>query len=234
MMDHSAFMTREFYGAFGLALAALLPIINPLGGAPVFLTMTPGASDKVRAMLARRIAMHSTLLLLAAIAGGPSLLAFFGVSLPVIKIAGGLLVITNGWRMLYSESSQSSSPDTKLVSNAPAWNHVDIETRSFFPLTFPLTVGPGSISVAVTISANAGALVPLQLAAQMAGGLAGVLVAGLAIYLCDRYVSHLVRILGDTGSVVLLRMSAFILLAIGVQIMTDGIVGRFHLEGLLQ
>jgi multiple antibiotic resistance protein len=213
-------VTRELLGALGLALAALLPIINPIGNAPIFLSLTPDASDEDRAVMARRIAINSTLLLVAVMAGGSHVLVFFGLSLPVIQIAGGLLVVANGWRLLTADDSHAHSADAKLVDTA--------QTRIFLPLTFPLTVGPGTISVAIAVSANTRA------PAQVAGVLVGIVVAGLSIYWCYRYASRVIHLLGDTGSVVFLRLAAFILLSIGVQILTDGIVGRFHLEPLMK
>ena len=209
--------------AIALAVATLLPIINPIGSAPVFLSMTPGASEQARSALARAIARNSVLLLLVAMLGGSYVLNFFGLSLPVIKIAGGLLVISTGWSLVRADQS----PDAGLVASSPAWNAEEIASRSFYPLTFPLTVGPGTISVAITLGAGARVSGSTEIF-HLAGLLVGVVLVTVAIFLSYRYAYRLIQVLGTTGSLVLLRMSAFILLSVGVQIFSDGLSQRFH------
>jgi len=213
-----------FFRTIALVLAAMLPIVNPLGSAPIFLSMTPGASSDARATLARRVATNSFLMLTAAMLVGSYVLSFFGLSLPVIKIAGGLLVISTGWHLI----SADQSPDAELVNKAPAWGAEEIASRSFYPLTFPLTVGPGSISIAITL--GAGTQVPgTSPLVAVTGIFVSIILLSLAVYFSYRYASRLLYLLGDTGTVVFLRLSAFILLSIGVQIFCDGIAGRFRL-----
>jgi multiple antibiotic resistance protein len=207
-----------------LAIAGLLPIVNPPGCAPVFLSMTPGASDATRTLLARRVAVNGSLLLVGAMLIGSHVLGFFGLSLPVVKIAGGLLVIATGWRLVNSEGTSESA------SMAPGvkWAADEITRRSFYPLTFPLTVGPGSLSVALTLGAGAGgSQVPLWLG--VSGEVLGIAVVGVTIYLCYRFAGNVMAMLGATGTAVLLRMSAFILLAVGVEILCNGLGERFAL-----
>ena len=211
-----------FLSAVALALAALLPLINPPGVAPIFLSMTPGVSESVRADLAHRIARNSFVLLVAAMLVGSYVLIFFGLSLAVVKIAGGLLVIATAWHLIRAEES----PDSTLVALPPAPTTAEIAGQSFYPLTFPLTIGPGSISVAVTLGAG----VRVRDVADVwgvLGAVAGIVLVSCAVYLCYRFASRLLRVLGGTGTVVLLRLSAFILLSVGVQIFCDGLVERF-------
>lgn len=204
-----------------LAFAALLPIINPAGLAPIFLSLTPGVSDSVRTALARRIAWNSFVLLVGALLVGSYVLILFGLSLAVVKIAGGLLVISTAWHLVRAEQS----PDLGIVASSPA--SVDrLAHQSFYPLTFPLTIGPGSISVAVTLGAGvrAGDLPDVT---SVLGAMTGILLVSSAVYLCYRFAARLLAALGRTGTVVVLRLSAFILLAVGVQILCDGLVERF-------
>jgi multiple antibiotic resistance protein len=210
--------------SIALILGALLPIINPLGTAPIFLSMTPGASDQARSALARRIARNSCLMLVAAMLVGSYVLNFFGLSLAVVKIAGGLLVIATGWHLIRSDES----PDAKIVPTAPAWGAAEIASRSFYPLTFPLTIGPGSISVAITL--GAGTRRPgMPVLLGVAGGSIGIIIVGFAIFFSYRYAARLLHLLGHTGTSVFLRLSAFILLAIGVEIFCDGLAERFQI-----
>jgi len=212
----------DFVGTVMFALATLLPIINPPGVAPIFLSMTPGASDATRATLARRIARNSCVLLLVAMSAGSYVLMFFGLSLAVIRIAGGLLVIATAWHLIRAEEV----PEPAIVT-APSTSALDsVESRSFYPLTFPVTIGPGSISIAVTLGAGV-RLDAARSTTSVLGAAAGIVVVSLAVYFCYRFASRIVRVLGGSGTVVLLRLSAFILLAVGVQILCDGLIERF-------
>src|SRR5262245_5161894 len=133
-------ITTLFIKTVLFVMAALLPIMNPPGNAPVFLSLTGGASEKVRALIARRVGRNAFFLLLAAMLIGSYVLAFFAISLPVVKVAGGLLVISTGWNLLVTEEQ---SPGTHAVSTASsAWGLDRVANKAFYPLTFPLTVGP--------------------------------------------------------------------------------------------
>ena len=211
-----------FIGAIMFALATLLPIINPPGAAPIFLSMTRGASDAVRATLAARVARNSCVLLLVAMIAGSYVLMFFGLSLAVIRIAGALLVIATAWQLL----SADEPPDSTILAAAPAAPLDPVASRSFYPLTFPVTIGPGTISVAVTLGAGVRLDAPRSPAAVL-GAVAAIVAVSLIVYLCYRFASRLARVLGGGGTVVLLRFSAFILLAVGIKILSDGLVERF-------
>jgi multiple antibiotic resistance protein len=211
-----------FVGVVVLALAALLPIINPPGLAPIFLSMTPGASDAARTTLAARIARNSFVLLIGATLVGSYVLMLLGLSLAVVKIAGGLLVISTAWRLTRAEQS----PDSTIVATTPARSAEHIASDSFYPLTFPLTVGPGSISVAVTLGAGVRTHDVTDVTSTV-GAVVGIVLVSVAVYYSYRFASRLLGVLGGTGTVVLLRISAFILLSVGVQILCDGLVERF-------
>ena len=215
-----------FVRVVAFTVAALLPIINPIGGAPIFLSTTPGASESTRRAMARRIALDSLILLVSAMLVGSYVLLFFGLSLAVVKIAGGLLVLTSGWQLLRAEAS----PDSRLASTqaiAPLDDR-QARSRSFFPLTFPLTVGPGSLSVALTLGATTRVQGATPLTSVLGTAL-GLVIVVVTIYVCYRFATAVLNKLGDTGTIVLLRLSAFILVAIGVQIFCDGVIEEFHI-----
>jgi multiple antibiotic resistance protein len=199
-----------------LVFAALFPIVNPVGGAPVFLAMTRGLDAPGRAALARRIAINAFLLLLGSMLAGSYVIEFFGLSVPVIQIGGGVLVCSVAWDLLRSEDIEPAAPPLAGASGA------QLAAKAFYPMTLPLTVGPGSISVAITL----GAQVPRQLrsfAIALAAGTLGAFLLAATIYVLFRHAERLTRALGTTGTSVLLRLSAFILLCIGVQIVWSGV-----------
>src|ERR1700693_2197003 len=142
---HNAFIglaTNAF-----LVVGALFPIVNPLGNTPIFLMLTRGLSGQGRTALARRIAINGLLLLVASLFIGTHILAFFGISLPVVQVGGGLVVISTGWGLLKRSDDDEGAADP---SRQPC-NETNYLRQAFYPLTLPLTVGPGSISVAITV-----------------------------------------------------------------------------------
>ena len=201
-------------------VAALLPIVNPLGGAPIFLAMSADLPPEARHRLATVVARNAFLLMAAALLIGSYVLAFFGISLPVVRVAGGLVVVSAGWRLLHADEPEAERP---TIGVAEAWQR-ELKRRGFYPLTFPLTVGPGSISVAITLGARAAdSRVPTVVSAL--SDLAALAIVALCVYLSYRFATRLIAALGETGSTVFLRLSAFVLLCVGVGILWGGIVG---------
>lgn len=201
-----------------LALAALMPIVNPLGSAPIFLSMTADLPTLARRRLSRQVAWNSFLLLTAAMLVGSHVLRLFGISVPIVRVGGGLLVIANGWRLLNGDSA----PATPKAAVVDAWER-EIARRAFYPLTFPLTVGPGSISVAITLGAGISGRPTTSGVIDALTVLVGVALVALSVYLSYRFASRLIASLGDTGAEVFVRLSSFILLCVGVGIMWGGL-----------
>lgn len=196
-----------------LAFATLFPIVNPLGIAPIFLSLTRDLSHLERRRLARQVATNGLLLLLASLVLGDVVLAFFGVSIPVVQIAGGLVVATMGWRLLQAPDEDQESRTTE--------NFAAMESKALYPLTLPLTVGPGSISVAITLGANfPSTRQPFVWDAISTA--VGLCLVAVSIYVCFAYADRVSQRLGKRGLAVVMRLSAFILLCIGVQIMWNG------------
>ena len=200
-----------------LVVGALFPIVNPIGNTPIFLSLTRGLSERGRAVLARMVALNGLVLIVTSIFIGTHILAFFGISLPVVQVAGGLIVISTGWSLL----RQSSDGDDDHASNREC-NEADYARQAFYPLTLPLTVGPGSISVAIAVGANRpeGSQWRWPLTAGM---LLGSLLVAVSIYLSYRFAERLGRTLGDSAMNVIIRLTSFILVCIGVQIMWNGL-----------
>jgi multiple antibiotic resistance protein len=206
-----------------LVIAALFPIVNPVGNAPFFLALTADQDARERGVLARKVAINGFFLLLAAIFIGDYVLHFFGVSLPIVQISGGLVVATLAWRLLNKDDVEHAAPAAHTVGQGT-------ETRAFYPLTLPLTVGPGAISVAITIGANfPSTLQPFV--ADALSAVVGAFVVCVTTYLCFRYSERLTKALGPSGTAVVMRLSAFILVCIGVQILWNGIDALFGISG---
>ncbi len=201
-----------------LILSALFPIVNPLGGSPIFLTLTRDYSAQARRALARRVAMNSFFLLVCSCLIGTHILTFFGISLPVVQVGGGLIVISTGWAMLNRSDDDDDNREGKVRKKITSR---DDFRNAFYPLTLPLTVGPGSISVAITLGAN----VPRHHGWNYSGLLAvfiGCIIISVSIFLCYGFSDRLARAIGATAMGVIMRLSSFLLVCIGVQILWNG------------
>lgn len=213
---------HESLSVFVIVFATLFPVINPLGGAPIFLNLTQDCSVEVRKKLARSISTNSFVMLIVAMLVGPQLLLFFGISLPVLKVAGGLVVAVMGWNILNDGSSKSSNKD----GDASGINDSTAIKSVFYPLTLPLTVGPGSLATVIALVVNNKKSTGFDIANELSaivGALLGICAVTLSIYVAYREASRIKRVLGENGTNVLMRLFAFILLAIGIQIMWGGI-----------
>ena len=199
---------------FFLTLSALFPIVDPLSGSPLFLALTEADSPETRRALSWRVAWNSLFLMIGSYYIGAQVLKFFGVSLPVVQVGGGFVVVSMAWGMLMGDEEVHDVARKNVQTS-------DEFRRAFYPLTLPLTVGPGSISVAVTIGANSTHRYGFHIAIILAALVAMILVA-VSIFLCYGFADRLARILGKTAMTVVVRLSSFLLLCIGVQIMWNG------------
>jgi multiple antibiotic resistance protein len=201
-----------------LVVGALFPIVNPIGGTPIFLSLTRGLSSRGRTILARMIALNGLALILTSIFIGTHILSFFGISLPVVQVGGGLVVISTAWALL----RQPNGDETPENTAGPGCNEADYSRQAFYPLTLPLTVGPGSISVAIAVGANRpeGSEWRWPL---IGGMLLGSALISASIYLSYRFAERIGRTLGDSVMNIIIRLSSFILVCIGVQILWNGL-----------
>jgi len=200
-----------------LVYLALLPIVNPLGMAPIFAEMTLGYSESIRRTVAMRVAGNGVALLVASLFIGGYILQFFGISLAAVQVGGGLLVTFSGWQIL----NKTSDLRDKQIEGPPSSQ--EILSQAFYPLTMPLTVGPGSLAVALTLGSNLHTETHLELIFSALSAVIGILFIGLTIFLCYWFSEGLQRLLGPTGTSILIRLSAFILICIGVQIVFNGL-----------
>src|ERR1700726_4873834 len=201
-----------------LVLVALFPIVDPLGGSPFFLALTREYAPEARKALSWRIAMNSFFLLIGSYFVGTYVLAFFGISLPVVQVGGGLLVISTGWTLL----RQPGDDQTPEADAQRACHEADYSRQAFYPLTLPLTVGPGTISVAITVGANRPEGSELRWP-LIVGMVLGAALISASIYLSYRFAERIGRTLGDAAMNIIIRLSSFILVCIGVQILWNGL-----------
>ncbi len=205
-------------GSFLVALPALFSIVNPFGGALIYHQVTVERDRAERVALAWRVASYSAIVMLSSLWIGAWLMSFFGVSIEALRVAGGLVVAASAWEMLsYSQQTESR----KQEQAAPAAGAADV---AFFPLTMPFTTGPGTISVAIALSASRPST-GVELVPFFAGLSAAALVVAISVGICYASADRVVTLLGPARARVLNRLSAFLLLCIGVQILLTGLQG---------
>ncbi|HTZ58188.1 MAG TPA: MarC family protein [Acidobacteriaceae bacterium] len=207
-----------------LVVAALFPIVNPLGSAAIFVNMVGPIAAATQRLLSRKIAIYSFFLLLGSLLWGVHVLTFFGIAIYAVQIGGGLVVAATGWSLLQQDTG---------LAKATAPNDDQILETAFYPFTLPITVGPGSISVAITLGAH----LPQELHERslfsprvLIAAISGIILICAIIYICYRYARKAEALLGRSGTSVVMRLSSFILLCIGVQIIASGI--KAYLEAL--
>ncbi len=211
----------DFIKNLVVTFITLFPIVNPIGDAPIFLSLTRRYPESIQKILASKIAIYGFAILVISLLVGSEILAALGVKLFVVQLAGGLVVAATGWNLLNQQSADSSTENVEPATLQDAMEH------AFFPLTLPLTVGPGCISIAITLGAHlrrqTGPGFDHGYPRRLLAALTGMLLICITVYICYANAERLVIRLGKSGTDILMRLSAFVLLIIGVQIMWNGL-----------
>ncbi len=214
---------KEFTDFILGSLAALFPVIDPIGSVPIFLVLTAGVPESLRRSYAKRIALNVVILLVCSLLVGGGILRFFGISLEVVRIAGGIVVFHAAWNAMNSESKLSDveNQDAMQKVRQQASQHQDI---SFIPMTIPMLAGPGAIAVALGLAAEASRGVEVvKTASNLAAIAVAIALIGLIIYIALRTSTLLLKWLGASGIHALSRLLGLFVMAIGVQLILSGL-----------
>ncbi|MGB3767303.1 MAG: MarC family protein [Phormidesmis sp.] len=210
---------KEFTDFILGSLAALFPVIDPIGSVPIFLVLTAGVPEALRRSYAKRIALNVVILLVSSLLVGGGILRFFGISLEVVRIAGGIVVFHAAWNAMNSESKLSDIDNQDVIHKADG--HKDI---SFMPMTIPLLAGPGAIAVALGLAAEASrGAESLKTVSNLAAISVAIALIGLIIYIALRTSTLLLKWLGASGIHALSRLLGLFVMAIGVQLILNGL-----------
>jgi multiple antibiotic resistance protein len=209
-------MPSDLSSAFLLAFPALFSIVNPIAGAFIFGEVTGDRSHADRVRLARLVGFYSLLVMLGALWCGPYVLSFFGISLAALRVAGGVVLSLWAWGLLTAPEKREAH---KQEQAAPAEGADDI---AFYPMTLPFTTGPGTIAVAIALGATrpttGGSAIPFYIGVTLAAAAMAVV-----IWVSYRFADRLPRLMSVGARRAVTRLSAFLLLCIGVQILITGI-----------
>jgi multiple antibiotic resistance protein len=212
------------WNSFLIAFSVLLPLINPLGSALVFLGLAGDAPPKVFRSLARRIAINNIIFLAVIELLGATILNFFGISLPIVQLSGGIVIAAMGWGLLNERSPGANSrnkAEETGVRTEPDTKH--LEEGVFYPFTFPITSGPGTLVGLLTLTAHISNQVLTQNILAHAGVFLAVVVISVLCYFCYAYAPKITRAISPSTAHGILRVVAFILFCIGIQIAWNGL-----------
>ncbi|WP_313336541.1 MarC family protein [Comamonas sp.] len=205
--------------SFWLLVVTVVPALSPIGISVFFLALTEGASKELRQSMATRIALQTSVLMVFFMLFGAIILNLFSLSIDVVRLGGGLLLAVIGWNMINAKPNEElQEKPTQSLSPESA------RLLTFYPLTFPLSFGPGTLAATITVSvavldSESNAVV----AANLLGAVAGCLVAGSTVLICYRYADRILKPLGKSGVMVFLNFSAFILMCLGIQVAWGGL-----------
>jgi multiple antibiotic resistance protein len=199
-------------------IAALFPVVDPIGSVPIFLVLTTGIPASLRNRYALNIARNVVVLLIGTLLVGGSVLRFFGVSLAVVRIAGGIVVFHAAWKAMNSDPKLNAVDNQDVALRLD--EHKDI---SFMPMTIPLLAGPGAIAVALGLAAQAGSDFSVSTAMNLLAIAAAIGLIGLVIYLSLRSSTLLLKVLGASGIQAMSRLLGLFVMAIGVQLILNGL-----------
>ena len=204
-------MIAEILILVGATIGTLLPVANPFSTAPVFATLAARFSPERRAQQANMAAVYMSAVLLVALFAGALVLTFFGITIPVMRIAGGILIARVGLGMSNPDPEQNVSDDSKREAKT-------MQDIAFTPIALPLLSGPGSIAVTIGMATHADGL------GEYLGIAAGIIcVAGISLVVL-RASDKVAEFLGVTGMTVLTRLMGFLLICIGVQFVLTGLL----------
>lgn len=212
------------WSAFFIAFSVLLPLINPVGSALVFLGLVGNAPSAVYHSLARRIAIANVIFLGIFELLGSTILNFFGISLPIVQLAGGIVISAIGWGVLNQNDSGASVRSKQEESgDRAATEFDDLRQKIFYPFTFPITSGPGTLVGLLTLSAHVSGRTVTDHVLSHLGVFLAVVVLSIIIYFCYAYAPKVTSKIAPSTAHGILRVIAFILLCIGVQIAWNGL-----------
>jgi multiple antibiotic resistance protein len=210
--------------SFLLAFTALLPLINPVGSALIFLGLVGDESMVVYRHLARKIAFATVIFLLVIEFLGSLLLSFFGISLPIVQVTGGIVIAATAWSLLFeNDASVNTRKKNEEIAGSGSEDHGDLDGKIFYPFTFPITAGPGTLVVMLTLSARVSNKGLPGTFAGHAGIVIAAIVLSASVYFCYSYAPKLIKAVSPSTVHGILRVIAFILMCIGVQIAWNGI-----------
>jgi multiple antibiotic resistance protein len=202
-----------------IGFLSLFPAVNPVGSAFIVDPLLAGLDLYEKRRAAKKVALYCFAICTVSALVGSWILKLFGISIPIVQLAGGIMICRMGWQLLTSDDAIKGKKETEQ----PERKAGDIDNILFYPVAFPMTTGAGTISVLLTLSAHEDEKNLLSHFFNLGALFIAILLMCLLIYICYANTPRLIRRLGPRGEQIVNRLSAFLVFCIGMQIASSGI-----------
>ncbi len=219
----------DFIHAVTLGFIALFPVVNPIGTAFVINPFFEGVSQKERTGYVRRIAFMVFYFSTAIIFTGHWILELFGISVDVVRVAGGIVIFMLGWNMLSGKDDPSSKVDTGNDDNSPPARKHNVASMLLYPITFPMTAGAGAISVLLTLSSHSANKGTGGYILNMGATLLSVALICIVTFFIYANTNKIIERLGSKNKVVAEKIFAFLIMCVAIDIASTGLIQLFNL-----
>ena len=215
-------MEFDFYSFIHLVFAgfiALFPVINPIGGAFIISPYFSGLNQQERLNAIKRITLYAFSICFFTLLTGHWILELFGITIPIIQVAGGAMICKTGWDFL---SPPQKNEEQKSTNEGENLSH-RIDSKLFYPITFPLTTGAGTIAVLFTLSAHGASKNISQYLLNTSAILIAVTAMCFLVFICYVNANRLINYLGSEREKIINNIMAFLIFCVGLQIAVEGI-----------
>lgn len=213
---------HSFLHLLFIGIIALFPVVNPIGSAfivnPYFTDLT--RSEKRQAV--KKITLYAFFICTVSLFAGHWILELFGISIPIVQLAGGIMICKMGWGFLSSDKKEDRT-ETNAGHQAVTTGYKNIEDKLFYPITFPVTTGAGTISVLFTLSAHSATVDKMNYLINTSAILLSIIVMCVLIYIFYLNTKKIIHYLGSNGEKIVNRITAFLIFCVGLQIAITGI-----------
>jgi multiple antibiotic resistance protein len=216
-IDYHAFVHLVFIGSI-----ALFPVVNPIGSVFMVSPHFSSLSDAEKKRAVKKITLNAFFLCLTFLFAGHWILQLFGLSIPVIQLAGGIMICKMGWQSISSD--KTNQPPAAKTEAVPTEKFTDVEGKLFYPLTFPITTGAGTISVLFTLSAHAARASFMDYLVNIGAILVAIIFMCMLVYIIYNNTNRIFHLLGENGQLIIDRVTAFLIFCVGLQIAASGIM----------
>ncbi len=217
---------HNFLHLLFIGLIALFPVVNPIGSALIINPYLARLSENDRKIAVNKITVYAFSICIVSLFAGHWVLELFGISIPVIQLAGGILICKMGWESLSAD--QQEDPD-KEIDDSQNVATSSVKNQLFYPLTFPITTGAGTISVLFTLSAHSADSNWENYLINTSAILLAILIMCAMVYFFYNNTKKMVDRLGNNGQNIANRIFAFLIFCVGLEIATSGVKTLFHL-----
>jgi len=220
---------HSFVHLLFIGIIALFPVVNPLGSAFIISPYLSNLTSAERRQAVAKITLYAFIICTVSLFAGQYIMQLFGISIPVIQLAGGIMICKIGWEFLSSDKKDDDT-DSDTSKTTAISGLKNIQNKLFYPIAFPITAGAGTISVLFTLSAHSASFDNSSDYLMNTGAiLLSIVFVCLLIYIFYLNTERLIHYLGSSGEMIVNRITAFLIFCVGLQIALTGLKSLFKI-----